>query len=59
MVLGMLLFAGILGQTQEVIINVLSAQDPFFFALEKALPQFEKRKEGLMLCKGPGDHYHP
>lgn len=55
----MLLFAGILGQTQEVIINVLSAQDLFFFALEKALPQFEKRKEGLMLCKGPGDHCHP
>jgi len=38
--LGILLFTGIAGQA--VTINVLSVEDPFYFSLEKALPEFEK-----------------
>jgi len=40
--LGILLFSGIASQAQKATINVLSVQDPFYFALEKAIPQFEK-----------------
>jgi len=38
----MLLFIGIFCQAQAVTINVLSVQDPFFFPLEKLVPEFEK-----------------
>ncbi|HDK26833.1 MAG TPA: sugar ABC transporter substrate-binding protein [Candidatus Atribacteria bacterium] len=38
----MLLFIGIFGQAQAVTINVLSVQDPFYFPLEKLVPEFEK-----------------
>jgi len=37
-----LLFGSMLCQAQKVTINALSVQDPFWFALEKAVPQYEK-----------------
>lgn len=41
-VVSTLLFSGTLCQAQKTTINVLSVQDPFWFALEKVVPQYEK-----------------